>query len=227
MLQVYAGGFTDTFGTLTDRTAQWALPVLTVSALILLGVLVGWLVKQAIVNLLNFLRIRRFTESTGLDKIFSVRVSWAALLGDIAQWTIIFVFLLWALSIFPATSGVQDLVKNLINYLPQVFGAVVIVLIGAVVADLLSRFVENAAKVLGASTASFLGDIAKYAVLVTVFLTALVQLGVRQEFLTTLYSALVWGIAGAFILAFGLGGQSSASDVISRARTNWPKNKRK
>lgn len=223
----FVPGFSDLGSTIADRGTEFALPVLTVSALILLGVLVGWLVKQAIINVLNFLRIRRFTEATGLDKIFSVRISWAALLGDIAEWTIIFVFLLWALSIFPATAGVQDLVKDLVNYLPQVMGAIVVVLVGAVVADLLSRFVENTAKVIGASTAVFLADVAKYAVLITVFLTALIQLGVRQEFLTTLYSALVWGLAGAFILSFGLGGQDAARDVISRARANWPKGKKR
>jgi hypothetical protein len=48
---------------------------------------------------------------------------------------------------------------------------------------------------------------------------ALAQLGIAQEFMYTLFTALVAGLALAFGLAFGLGGRDAAARAIEHFRS--------
>jgi small-conductance mechanosensitive channel len=184
---------------------------------LLVGVIVAYVLKAIVVRLLKAVKVQPYANKVRLNEVFPGQYNVAELVGDLVKWFFIIVFLLQALSIADLLA-VNNLVNGLLSYVPNVLAAVVLVLVGGVVADLTNRVVVNAARMVGAVTAAMLGQVAKYAIWVVVIFTALAQLGVNTLFLDRLFTAIVVMLALAGGLAFGLGGQNAAKDWLESAR---------
>jgi hypothetical protein len=189
---------------------------------ILIGVIIAWAIKTVIVRALGYLKLEKYTESVGLDKVFTQKVEFAELLGDIAKWTVIIIFLVPALEILNLTQ-INTVLTRVIDYIPNVIVAVVVVMVGLVVADLASRVVRSTAATIGAHTADLLADVAKWAVVIFAVFAALVQLGIAEDMILSLWQGVVYFFVLAGAIAFGLGGKDAASDLISHLRKNLPK----
>lgn len=205
-----------------ERVASYLPNIIAAIVVLLIGIVLGWAVKTVVTRIAGYLNVRSVTETVGLDKVFKGKVDVKGLIGDIAQWIVIIVFLTQALEILNL-SQVNEAVEGVIAYLPSVIAAVFIILIGAVVADLASKVVSETSKTIGAKTADVLADVARYAIIIFVILAALSQLGIATVMLNTLFTGFVALVAIAGGLAFGLGGQNAAGDMIQRVRKNLPK----
>ena len=105
-----------------------------------------------------------------------------------------------------------------LSYLPQVIVAALMILVGAVVADVVKDIVAGAAKAAGVSGAGFAGSVAKWAVWVFTILAALAQLQVATAFVQTLFTGIVIAVSLAIGLSFGLGGQEAAARAIEKLK---------
>lgn len=189
---------------------------------ILIGVVVAWSVKTVIVRVLKFVRIKPYTDAIGLNKIFPEKLELVDLVGDLAKWIVVIVFLLPALEILNLTQ-VNTMVSQVVTYLPNVVVAVVMVVVGAILADLVSRVVESTAHTIGAKTAAMAADVSRWAVVIFVVLAALMQLGIATTIIDRFVIGFVALVAISGGIAFGLGGQEAAKEVISRLKKNLPK----
>lgn len=199
--------------------AGYVPEILGAIVVILIGVLVGWAVKTVIVRALKFVKVKPYTDAVGLDKVFKTKVDLVELVGDLTKWIVVIVFLLPALNILGLV-GVNELVTSVVSYLPQVVVAVVIVMVGAIMADLASRAVDATAQTIGAKTAALVADITKWSIMVFAVFAALLQLGIAVSIINNLVLGFVALIALAGGLAFGLGGQDAAKEVIERLKKN-------
>jgi len=186
---------------------------------ILLGVLIGWALKTVVVKALRFIKVKPYTDAIGLNKVFKTREDVVELVGDLVKWIVIIVFLIPALTII-GLGDIGEIVRSIVAYLPQVVVAAVIILVGAVLADLASRAVEAGAQTIGAKTAAVVADITRWSIIVFTILVALNELGIASAIINTLLTGFVALIAIAGGLAFGLGGQGAAKDAIERLRKN-------
>lgn len=189
---------------------------------LLFGVIVAYVLKAVIVRVLRMVKLGSMVKRTHLNDVFPGSFDVVELLGDLVKWFFIIVFLLQALTVAHLLQ-VNGLVQGLLNYVPSVVAAAVLVFVGGVVADLTSRIVMNAARAVGAGTARLLGDITRYSVLTLVVFTALAQLGVNTTFLNDLFVSIVAMLALAGGLAFGLGGRDLAHDVLEHLRSSFRK----
>jgi hypothetical protein len=188
--------------------------VLAAIVVILVGVIVAWAIKTVIVKGLGYIKLKRYTDSVGLDKVFTEKVEFANLIGDLARWTVIIVFLIPALEIL-GVSEVNSVLESILGYIPSVVLAMVAVLIGLVVADLVSRIIRSTAATMGTKNADLLADLAKWSIIVFVVLGALQQLNILPQLISTL----TIGVMAFFVIAggvsFGLGGKEAAAGLIA------------
>lgn len=206
-----------TSNAVTDQLSQvlnYVPNVLGALVVILIGVIVAWAVKLVIVKGLGFIKLKKYTDAVGLGKIFTEKIEFVELLGDIARWTIIFIFLIPASEILSLT-GVSDVLASIIAYIPNVAIAILAVMFGIIIADLAARSIRSAALTLGTKNADLLADFAKWAIVFFVVLGALEQL----DILTSLVSAITYCVIGFVViaggLAFGLGGKDAAAELIA------------
>jgi len=64
-----------------------------------------------------------------------------------------------------------------------------------------------------------MGNLAKWAIWIFAVLTALVELGIAEQLIETLFTGVVVAFSLAFGLSFGLGGQDAAAQYIEKVRS--------
>ena len=187
---------------------------------------VGWIVGVAlyhvVVEVVKALRINEALKATGLAEAanrsgFNLDVG--KFLGTLIQWFVILVFLVAALDILGLSAVTLFLQQILMMFFPRVIVAALIIIIGAIAAEVVRGLVVHSARAFGAHGANLAGTIARWAILVFAILASLSQLGIGTDLIETLFQGIVIAVALSFGLAFGLGGKEAASRTIERVRS--------
>lgn len=188
--------------------------------LLLIGLAVAAVLKEAVIRLLTFLKLEEWfgnvtdwfnqlkTERAVRGKV------WPRLLAELVRWTIVILFLVPAVEAW-GLPRVTDILNNFLLYVPNVFVAVVVGFIGLVVANLASDIVKHASRGLGGTSSNLLSTIARYALFFFTGLVVLNQLGIAADLIRILFTGIVAMLAIAGGLAFGLGGQETAKKALS------------
>jgi hypothetical protein len=194
------------------------LPRLLLAILVLVvGWLVAKLVRFAIVRALHAINFNVVTEQAGIDRVLSqggAEVDTIRVLGGLFYWLVILAALMIAFNSLDL-AYVTDLLGRVVLFVPRVMVAVVILVFGAYFARFIGTAVATYLRNLGAREAGLMGRLALYAIMTFAIMIALDQLGlgdiIRETFLV-----LVGAVALALALAFGLGGQRRAADLLER-----------
>ena len=186
-------------------------------AILIIGWLIAKAVRFAVVRTLRALNFNVITDKAGIDAFLRQGggdIDTIAVMGALAYWLVILAAMMIAFNSLDL-AYVTDLIGRIVLFVPRVMIAVVVLVFGAYFA----RFVSGALTVylqnIGAGEAALLGRLCMYAIMVFVILIALDQLGLgdilRQTFLI-LVGAASLGLA----IAFGLGGQRRAAELIDK-----------
>jgi len=185
---------------------------------------VGWiiaaLVGKLISKIVRMLKIDDALRGTEVERVvnragFTMNI--ARLLGGLVEWFIIVVAFVAAFDILGLTAVNQFLLSVLV-YLPNIIVAVVILVIAAVIGEVLQKIVRGSAAAAGMKASVLAGSVTKWAIWIFAILSALLQLQIATPFLETLFTGIVVALSLAFGLAFGLGGQQAAAEVITKVR---------
>jgi hypothetical protein len=217
-----AGAVQGSFSDLWYTVMQFLPAILASVIIFVIGWIVGVILYRVVVEIVRVLRINEALRSAGMDdaaKAAGVHLDVGHLLGTLVQWFVVLVFLVAALDILGLTRVTIFLQTVVLLYLPQVIVAALILILGAIVAELVKGLVAGSARAAGAHGANLAGAVAKWAIWVTAVLAALNQLGVATEFVQTLFTGIVIAASLAFGLAFGLGGKEAAARTIERVRS--------
>jgi hypothetical protein len=196
------------------------LPSVILALLIfVIGAILASLVGKAVAHVINLTKINRALENTSLKDTVNkagFHLDIGKFIGWLVKWFFILAFLIAALNLLHLDTADLFLQQIVVVYLPRVIVAVLIVVIGSVLADLAAKIVRGSARVANVMSANFAGTIAHWAIWITTILFALDQLGVGSDLIQTLWIGIVAALALAFGLSFGLGGKEHASRTLER-----------
>jgi hypothetical protein len=184
--------------------------------ILLIGIIVASILKQVVVSVLKALKIDSFLKKYGVPEL-KEEFSWTNILAELVRWFVIVVFLIPTADVW-GLPRITTILNEFLLYLPNVFVAAVVALIGFVFARLAHDVILVSAKNVDAKTASTIATVARWAVNVFVILVVLTQLGVAADLIRILFTGLVAMLAIAGGIAFGLGGQNAAKDTIENVR---------
>lgn len=198
------------------------IPNLVVAIII---VLIGWaiasLLGKAVKKFFDAVKFDEALAKAGIEAVVKkagLNLNSGAFLGGIVKIFIIVVFLIASFDVLGLNQVTAFLQQIVIGYVPQLIIAVLILLVGAIVGDVLQKIVLASTRTAGITSAELLGKIAKWAIWVFAILVALSQMGIAGAFIQTLFTGFVVAVSLALGLSFGLGGQEAASDVIRKIR---------
>jgi len=184
--------------------------------ILLVGIIIASILKQVVLGLFKALKIEAFLKKYGVPEAKD-EFSWSDILAEIVRWFVIIVFLLPTADVW-GLPRVDVVLNQVLLYLPNVFVAVIITLVGFVFARLAHDVILASTKGLSSETARTVASITRWAISIFVILAALNQLGVASDLIRILFTGFVAMLAIAGGIAFGLGGQNSAKDVVEGIR---------
>jgi hypothetical protein len=214
-----SGSFNDLWYT----TVAYLPAIIAAVIVFLVGWIVGVILYRIVVEIVKVLRIDEALKAAGLNdaaKQAGFNLDIGRFLGTLVEWFIILVFLIASLDILGLTQVTIYLQTVVLLYLPQVIVASLILILGAIVAEVVKGLVSGSARAAGARSGNFAGTVAKWAIWITAIMAALTQLGIATALLQTLFTGVVIALSLAFGLAFGLGGKEAASRVIEKVRSD-------
>lgn len=183
---------------------------------------IGWvlsaLVERLVESIIKALKIDAALRSAGLEEVVKRaghNLNAGVFLGVICRWFVIVVFLMASFDVL-GLSQVNEFLRQIVGYLPQVIVSVLILMVAAVVANAMQKLVVASAKAGHLHVADLGGRVTKWAIWIFAILTALYNLGVAPGMIQTVLTAIFAGGALAFGLAFGLGGKETAQRIIEK-----------
>lgn len=210
----------DAYTQLAERIATFFPNLLGAVVILLIGWLVGWGLSVLVAQLLRALGLKGLLEAARVEQIWKkaeVGFDTVDLLAGLVKWIVYIVAFMAAAETLQLTA-ISAFFEKILGYVPNAVGGAAIILIGAIFANFLANVVRGTIKALSLAFADLSATITRYAVLIFAILAALVQLGIAEALIRTLFTGLVAMLAIAGGLAFGLGGQQTAKDWLEKLK---------
>jgi len=186
--------------------------------IVLLGWGIGVLFGRVISQVVKAIKVDEVLRRAGVENFLNkggLNLNSGNFLGGLVRWFVILVFLVAAFDVL-GLSQVTLFLKDILNYLPQVIVAVLILIAAGFVADGMKKVVLSSAMTAELASAGFLATVTKWVIWVFAVLVALSQLGIASGFIQTIFTGLVVALSLGLGLAFGLGGQEAAGRVVEK-----------
>jgi hypothetical protein len=185
----------------------------------LVVLVIGYFIAKAIAKLVNGVLERvgfdRMVERGGIGRALeSSRFDASDILGKLAFYVLFLFVLQLAFGVF-GSNPVSDLIKGMVAYLPNVFVAIVIIVVGAAIAAAVKEIVEAALG--GLDYGKAVAVVASTAILVLAAFAALDQLQIAPSIVRGLYFALLAIVVGSSVVAIGGGGIQTMRRYWERA----------
>lgn len=184
---------------------------------VVLGFLVAKLLDTLLSKLLAKFGLDRLMAGTGLTKLLGrggLKVPISTLIGKIVYWFVLLIFLVSAAESL-GLQRVSATLDMLALYLPKVFGAALVLLVGVLLAQLVNGVVRGAAEGVGLDYAGSLGRVAQWLVIVISISVAISQLEVKTDLLNHVIVIVLITVGLAAALAMGLGSREIASQILA------------
>jgi hypothetical protein len=212
----YVSTFLDSFRALGPVVLEVASRLVIALAIFIVGWIVGIFLAGIIEKLFKKLNVDNALRKVGVESALrkgGVTLNSGYFVGALVKWFIIVVFLVSSFEVLGFTQ-VTLFLTQIVSLLPQVIIGVLILLVAAVVGDVVQGIVRASTAAVGVKASHLLGAIAKWSIWIFALLTVLVQIGIAANIIQILFTGIVVACAIAFGLAFGLGGQAHASQLI-------------
>jgi len=209
------------------------LPNLIVALIIfILGWVVGIVLGQWVARIIRSTQVDKALKSIGTEEVLSragFRLDAGAFIGGLVKWFIVVAFLVASFNVL-GLDRVNDFLigtpdkTGVLDFLPRLIMASLILILAAAIANILARIVSGAARAVGVTSGSVFGTFTKWAVWVVAIFAVIDQLGVLNQTgpMSSLAGAIiqymVMAVALAFGLAFGLGGKDAAARYLEHLR---------
>lgn len=186
--------------------------------IVAVGILAAWITKWALAKILASIEFNKKCDKCGLTAIIRKADVWAlpsAIACSAVYWSMITIFTLIGLNALKH-EVIDKLIAQIFLYLPRALSAVFILVIGYVIAGLLSRAVLITAVNSGYHYAKLLAEAVRLLLIILIIAMSLEQLHVAPGIVIAAFSIIFGGIVLALAIAFGVGGIETAKKMIEK-----------
>ncbi len=209
------------FNTFADRIVHILPNIIGASLVLIVGSLIALGFGSFVGAMIEKIRLDVALEKTVLAPVaknLGIKLNVSKIFEGLAQWFVLIIVFISAADI-ANLNQVNDFLNEVLMYLPNVFVAVIILL----VASLLSTFVANLITTSFKDELGYLSGIAKVAIFTFAILAAMNQLQISRPLVEILFT----GIVATCVLAFGLGGRDVAGDIVKKIYDDFQQKKRR
>ena len=217
MRQTILEGLEQVYSNLVHMIAEFLPRFLVMLIIIVIGLLVAFLLKYILRALLGLTKLDRVSDDAGASRVLRMAhlPPMTELLSRSIFWVTWIGFILVGLSVL-GVAGLQEQISRLFQFLPEVFVAILILFLGAVIANFLSRTALLAAVNAGHPSPKILSWSIRFVIWILAISMTLEELGVARQTVISAFSIIFGASMLGLAIAFGLGGQDLARKCLER-----------
>lgn len=204
---------------LLTQIAQFITSLLLVMILLLIGWIVSnFIVKNGVTNILKLLKADSFAKKFEVDRILTkggMNIAFSELIGNICYWLSMLITFVVAVNAVGLTVA-AELLQRVVLYVPNIFSAIFILVIGMFVSVLLKNIVKTATNNAGISQSNFLSSVAETVVIIFAVAIAMEQLQIGARIVELTVSIVLGSIGLGFAIAIGLGCKDLVGKSVSQ-----------
>lgn len=208
----------ESFEGLLAGVLNFAPNIVIAVLIVIIGWLVGVVVGHIIDRIIKGIKLDTMLSKAGVDDVLrkgEINLDSGVFVGGLVKWFVIVAFLVAAFEVLGLSSITVFLQNIVLEYIPRVIVAALVLLFAGVLGDVTARIVKSSSKAAGFSHTNLLASVTKWAIWVFAILVALQQVGIAVQFISTLFMGAVGAFALALGLAFGLGGKEVAGKITA------------
>ncbi len=201
-----------------ERFIQFLPNLISAIFLLIIGLIVGWITKKTLYRLLRLLKADEFSERYGINNILikgGIKDGVSLIVGRFAGWLVFFIFIIISLSSLNVPA-IERLLERFFLYLPNLFVAIIILLIGYLMSNFFSRAALIASVNAGIRASGLIGRLVKVTIFLISSTMALEQLGIGRDTIVIAFAILLGGFVFALSIAFGLGARDLAKEYLEK-----------
>jgi|ERR1700730_1509058 small-conductance mechanosensitive channel len=194
------------------------LPRLAVMVVIILtGLLVAFLLKYLLRFILHLTRFDRISEEAGASHVLRKAdlPPMTELLSRSLFWMTFLGFTLLGISVL-GIPELQEQISRLFQLFPEIFVAMLVLFVGVLASNFLSRAALLAAVNAGYRSPRLWSGSVRFVVWILAISMALEQIGLARETVIAAFSIFLGAVMLALAIAFGLGGRDLAKQTLER-----------
>lgn len=186
----------------------------------ILILIIGWLVVKIVVvllkKLLRITKVDRLTELINEKEVFGtseIKFSVSGVIIGFVKWILYLVFLIVAADIMD-WKIVSVEIGNLLRYLPRLFSAIALLMIGLYIANFLKKAVFGLFESFDLSGSKIVSNLVFYIIAVIIVITALNQAGIDTTVITNNVTIILGAFLAAVAIGFGFGSKEMVGDLL-------------
>jgi small-conductance mechanosensitive channel len=226
MKEIIIQGLSQAYANLVRMFGEFLPRLLVMLVIIIVGFLVAYVLKMILRAVLHVTRLDRLSEEAGASRFLRMAAlpSMTELLSRSLFWVTWLGFILIGISVL-GVAGLQEQISRLFLLLPAIFIAILILFVGLVTANFLSRAALLAAVNAGYASPKLLSWSIRFVIWALAVSMALEQVGVARQTVLAAFSIVFGALMFGLAIAFGLGGRELAREFLERNLRNKKKEK--
>ncbi len=218
MGEVWRVAISDSFNKFLGKVLTFLPNLLAMITILIVGFFIAWVLRVVLLRFLRAIQFDRVSERWGFSKVFSkggIAYSPAILLSRFFFWVVVLITLILGINALEV-AATQNFITHFFNYLPHLFAAILILVVGYLVAVFLGQAILIAAVNAQMESAKFLSRAVRWFIIVLSLTMALYHLGIAEKVIIVAFTITFGGIVLALAIAFGWGGRELAKDFLER-----------
>jgi len=216
MSQIWKTAIVESFNRFLGKVLIFLPNLLAMLTILLIGLLLAWIVKKMMIHFLKAIQFDKMSEQWGLGRILSkggLNYSPTHLLGRFFYWVIVLIALILGINALEV-AATQSLITQFFNFLPHLFAALGILVIGYLISVFLGQAALIAAVNAHMESAKTLSLAVRWFIIILSLTMALYHLGIAEKVIVAAFSIIFGGIVLALAIAFGWGGRELAKEFL-------------
>ena len=187
----------------------------------LIVLLVGWIIARSIRRL-----VKRLLAATGIDKLAenlnsielveraNIKIYPSQLLSSILYYLLMLIVAMASTELL-GMPQVSQLMTDIINYVPNLITALIVLVLGLLFSDFIKNLVLTACRSLGIPSANLIASVVFYFLFIAVAMSALGQAKINTDFIQSNLTVIIGGAVLAFSFGYGFASRDMMANFIA------------
>ena len=201
---------------MTINIAEFAPKVLFAILILLIGWLITKIIAFVLKRTLKFAKADKLTDIINEKNLFGktdLKFNVTTVVVGFVKWIMFLVFLIIASDVMN-WEIVSVEIGNLLRYLPRLFSAIALFMIGLYIANFIKKAVRGLFESFDLHGEKVISSLVFYVIIITITITALNQAGINTDIITNNLTIILGAILATIAIGFGLGSRDVINSLL-------------